>query len=147
MAIYLEVVQVDHSWPGKYRLGLDLRPCLVNNHSSFFGPWIRHQPRGPSHFLFVFLLGLVTFLEYCLFSCLECVLEVIASRTTLDRNPMEKEDVIDDRTLRRGDLADRLHQLTKICTTTTSTSQVSWQHPLLENPIRHCIISRTASAL
>ena len=147
MAIYLEAVQVDHSWPGKYRLGLDLSPCLVNNHSCFFGPWIGHQPRGPSHFLFVFLLGLVAFLEYCLFSCLECVLEVIASRTTLDRNPMEKENMIDDRTLGRGDLADRLHQLTKICTTTTSTSQVSWQHPLLENPIRHCIISRTASAL
>ena len=80
-------------------------------------------------------------------SCLECVLEVIATRTTLDRKPMEKENVIDDRTLGGGDLADRLHQLTKICTTTTSTSQVSWQHPLLENPIRHCIISRTASAL
>ena len=147
MAIYLEAVQVDHNWLGKYRLGLNVRPCLLNNRSCFFGPWIRHQQRGPSHFLFVFLLGLVAFLEYCLFSCLECVLEVIASRTTLDRNSMEKEDVIDDRTLQRGDLADRLHQLKKICTATTSTSQVSWQHPLLENPIRHCIISRTASAL
>jgi len=147
LAIDLEAIQVDHSWPGKYRLGLDLSSYLVNNHSCFFGPWIGHQPRGPSHFLFVFLLGLVAFLEYCLFSCLECVLEVIATRTTLDRNLMEKENVIDDRTLGRGDLADRLHQLTKICTTTTSTSQVSWQHPLLENPIRHCIISRTASAL
>ena len=147
MAIYLEAVQVDHSRPGKYRLGLDLSPCLVNNHSCFFGPWIGHQPRGPSHFLFMFLRGLVTFLEYCLFSCLECVLEAIASRTTLERNPMEKKNVINNRTLGRGDLADQLHQLTKICTTTTSTSQVSWQHPLLENPIRHCIISRTASAL
>ena len=38
-------------------------------------------------------------------------------------------------------------QRRKTYTTTTSTSQVSWQHPLLENPIRHCIISRTASAL
>ena len=130
-----------------YWLGHDLSLCSAYHHSCFFGPWIGHQPKGPSHFLFVFLLGLVAFLEYCLFSCLECVLEVIATRTTLDRNPMGRENVIDDRTLGRGDLADRLHQLTKICTTTTSTSQVSWQHPLLENPIKHCTISRTASAL
>ena len=99
MAIYLEAVQVDHGWPRKYRLGLDLSPCFVNNHSYFFGPWIGHQPKGPSHFLFVFLLGLVAFLEYCLFSCLECVLEVIASRTTLDRNPREKENMTDNRTV------------------------------------------------
>ena len=115
-----------------YWLGHDLSLCSAYHHSCFFGPWIGHQPRGPSHFLFVFLLGFVAFLEYCLFSCLECVLEVIATRTMLDRKPMEKENVIDDRTLGRGDLADRLHQLTKICTTTTSTSQVSWQHPLLK---------------
>ena len=51
--------------------------------------------------------------------------EVIASRTMLDQNPMEEENVIDERTL-GGDLADQLHRLTKICTTTTSTSQVSW---------------------
>jgi hypothetical protein len=42
---------------------------------------------------------------------------------------------------------EHLHQLAWTCTTTTSTSQVSWKHPLLENPIRHCIISRTASTL
>jgi hypothetical protein len=35
---------------------------------------------------------------------------------------------------------DRLHQLTETCTSTTSTSQVSWQHLTLENPIRHAKI-------
>ena len=104
----------------------------------FLWPMDRTSAERAKSFLFVFLLGFVAFLEYCLFSCLECVLEVIATRTMLDRKPMEKENVIDDRTQGRGDLADRLHQLTEICTTTTSTLQVSWQHPLLENPIRHC---------
>ena len=131
-----------------YWLGHDLSLCSANHHSCFFGP-----RKSDIHREGQVVSSLCSFCVLSPFWSIICSLalsvfwEVIASRTTLDRNPMEKENVIDDRTLGRGDLADRLHQLTKICTTTTSTSQVSWQHPLLENPIRHCIISRTASAL
>jgi hypothetical protein len=40
--------------------------------------------------------------------------------------------------------AEHLHQLTWTCTTTTSTSQVSWQHFYLENPIQHCKVDLLA---
>ena len=91
--IVSRVIALDKLWlkpfiVKPYWLGHDLSLCSAYHHSCFFGPWIGHQSRGP-HFLFVFLLGLIAFLEHCLFSCLECVLEVIATRTTLDRNSME----------------------------------------------------------
>jgi hypothetical protein len=38
--------------------------------------------------------------------------------------------------------AEHLHQLMWTCTTTTSTSHVSWQHFYLENPIRHYKVDR-----
>ena len=145
MAIYLEAVQVDHSWPGKYRLGLDLKLMLSEQPLLFL--WPRDRTSAERAKSFPLCVPSRSCWNIVCSLALSVFWEVIASRTMLDQNPMEEENVIDERTLGGGDLADRLHRLTKICTTTTSTSQVSWQHPLLENPIRHCIISRTASAL
>ena len=90
------------------------------------------------------------FLRLVVFSGVECSLALHDAQRSSWRS--DQENVDDDKDCGMESTQEEVtllmeHQRMENCTTTTSTSQVSWQHPLLEKPIRHCIISRTASAL
>jgi hypothetical protein len=97
-----------------------------------FGPGIGH---------FLLCLGL--------FESIDCSLALCDTLTRwrwLDRNSLEERKAEDSRTCgveltwEMKIYAIQLHRLTETCTSTTSTSQVSWQHLILENPNRHTLI-------
>ena len=104
MAIYLEAIQVDHSWPRKYRPGFDLKLVLSEQPLLFL--WPRDRTSAERAKSFPLCVPSRSCWNIVCSLALSVFWEVISSRIMLDQYPMEEENVIDERTLGGGDLVD-----------------------------------------